>query len=426
MRLRLRVRLVVMTAVLSVLLLAGGGLLAQESEELAEQIEELEATTRAMRNLPELVDMERQFPTRDEMVVYLTELIGRDLDDETVWREMHFYVAFDFLPADTDLRQVYIDLYSAQVAGLYDSETQMMHVLLLSGKELGDSLPLLEQITYVHEYVHALQDQHFDLESLGIDVETDRDNIDALLGVLGLIEGDATFVMNQFTTELVQEDPLKAGLQIVFQGVEAGGLSFPAGTPDILEAELLYPYTAGAKFVGTLYKAGGWRRVDAAYTDQLPQSSEHILHPELYLSEESPLVVTLTDETALGDNWEPILDRTLGEFYLRQYLLTQLPRNEAKQAAAGWGGDRYHLYYNAETDQRAWVLKIVWDTTDDAEEFAEVYQTFSETRFPFEDLAGDCAVGDLDAMCTLTEGDTTIIAIAPDVDVARILFDAQR
>lgn len=426
MRLRLRLRFMLITVVLSLVLLSGGALIAQESPLLLEQLDELEAYTTAERNLSEVKDVEREFPTHDEMAVVVTDMVHQGLDDETITREMHFYVAFDFLPADMDLLKVYTDLYNAQVAGMYDSETETMYVLLISGEELGDSLPLLEQITYVHEYTHVLQDQHFDLDSLGIEVETDYDNIDPLLGVLALVEGDATFVMNQYMMDKSKEDPLKASLQILFQGMESGGLAFPPGTPEILQAELLYPYTAGAGFVGTLYQHGGWEKIDEAYAvGHRPLSSEQILHPESYLNGDIPLDVTLADVTTLSADWEPVINRTMGEFYLRQYLVTQLPFSVAKLAAAGWGGDRYRIYYNAGTGQHAWVMKIVWDTVNDADEFAAAYQTFSETRFPFADLVGDCAVGDLDAMCTLTEDDTTLIAVAPDVDMARGLLDSQ-
>ena len=91
------------------------------------------------------------------------------------------------LPADASLKDLDVQLLSSQVAGLYDPDTKTMDVVSKSG-QLGP----VEQITYAHEFDHALQDQNFGLDKLGLDDTSDSDRT---LARLSLPEGDATLLM---------------------------------------------------------------------------------------------------------------------------------------------------------------------------------------------------------------------------------------
>ncbi len=62
------------------------------------------------------------------------------------------------MPQGDSLRDLYIEMLTSQVAGLYDDTTKRMYVVTETG-EIGPA----EKITYAHEYTHALQDQAFDL-----------------------------------------------------------------------------------------------------------------------------------------------------------------------------------------------------------------------------------------------------------------------
>ena len=65
-----------------------------------------------------------------------------------------------------------------------------MNVILISGGVPEDSLPIAESVFYSHEYVHALQDQHFDLEAYQASI-VDLDNYDLAVAHQALVEGDA-------------------------------------------------------------------------------------------------------------------------------------------------------------------------------------------------------------------------------------------
>jgi hypothetical protein len=391
------------------------------SPALETQLEAIEAYTSELRELEELEPLIRQFPTRAQVIAYLQETFNADLPDEVAEREVQFYVAFDLLPEGTDLREIYLELLSSQVAGFYDPDTEEMNVVLINDDTPGDRLPLMEQIVYSHEYTHALQDQHFGLRELGFDAETQLANPDRVLGIQALIEGDATVVMTLFTQAVSAENPL-AALQLLAQGLQAGNLVLPDDTPEILVQELLFPYNNGMEFVLALFREGDWERVNQAYTD-LPQSSEQILHPERYLNGDVPQEVTLdNDMSALGEGWMLLHDRTMGEFYLREYLRTQLTGRDAGNAAAGWGGDRYHIYQNEATGQLAWVLRIAWDTPEDAAEFDAAYETFGNARFEDGLRDAPCWSDDDESLCYVMDDSTSVLTFAPTREMAMTLL----
>jgi len=390
------------------------------SPDLSQQLDGIEARTISLRGLAPLDSVSLFFPTRDELQQFLIETFESDFGPQIAEAQRLFYVAFDLLPPEFDLRASLLEFYGQQIGGFYDTEAQAMNVILLSGQQPGDSLPLLENIIYSHEFVHVLQDQHFDLDALlaGVDPHT---NGDAYLARLALIEGDATFVMNDYTVELVQEDPFGALLQIG-SNLTADNLTIPAGTPQILADELLMPYLAGESFVRYLFNSGGWDEVNFAYQNP-PQSTEHILHPERYVAGDNPIVLQLRDQSAnLPGAWQAVRGGVLGEFYLRAYLDTQLNNAEQIQSAAlGWGGDAFQIYQN-ESGELAWALQLAWDTAEDADEFVNTMAAFIGAQglsAVAEDLPANvkCFTGE-SAICLLDEDERILLSTAPTLAVA--------
>lgn len=426
-----RLRLILILT-LTVILLTVSAASAQDSTidpALNEQLDSLVAITERLRDLDTLEPVERAFPTRQETIDYLTDLYNSDLPAEEMERAQLLYVALDLLPEDIDLREVYLNLLGSQVAGFYDPDTRVMNVIPTIGDNVGEELSLTERIVFVHEYTHALQDQHFGLTML--DDERLQAAPDRSLAALALVEGDATATMQVYAQEIVMRNPA-AAFQLLAEGAMAGNLMLPEGVPPILVSELMFPYEAGLDFVVALYNDGGWARINAAY-DNLPQTTEQILHPEKYLTGEIGQTVAAPDLMP-GDGWNPVWDISLGEFYLAQYLHTQLPTTAANRAAAGWGGDRFQLYVDPETDARVWSLHISWDTPDDAAEFAEAFAQFGAEKFgsTAENACwsdGDGALCFIDAVANSTGADSTgsdnggsLIVSAPTLAMAQSLL----
>jgi hypothetical protein len=392
--------------------------------ELLEQMHTLEQVTENIRNLPATSEIDHRFPTREETIAYLRETYSREFPPEEFARLARFYIALGLLPAGTDLQEVFLRLLGSQVAGYYDPDTETMNVLPTTGDDPGSELSITEQVIYVHEFTHALQDMHFDLDSL-LEAPEIADHPDRSLAALSLVEGDASAAMTLYLQEVAARNPM-AALSLLVEGLQSGGLFLPEGIPQILVDELMFPYQDGMNFVIALSQDGGWERVNEAYANP-PTTTEQILHPEKYVTRETGQDVELVDASAaLGDGWLADWDTTLGEFYLRKHLDLHLSSSQAASAASGWGGDRFRVYYNADTGEIAWALRTAWDNNDAYREFIELYAIFATTWF--DDAASDasCWENETGALCMMqydAERDSLIV-FAPTLEQALALRDA--
>jgi hypothetical protein len=83
-----------------------------------------------------------------------------------------------------------------------------------------------------------------------------------------------------------------------------------------------------------------------------------------------------------------------------------------------------NLYYNTETDSRAWVIELVWDTPEDAAEFRTSYGDFLLARLPDSETVESCHQTAQETICLLGVDDTTvIISYAPDAALAQQLMN---
>jgi hypothetical protein len=153
-------------------------------------------------------------------------------------------------------------------------------------------------------------------------------------------------------------------------------LAAMAKIPPIMRETLEFPYTMGLLFAQGRFGEGDWAAVDALY-DRMPASTEQILHPEKYASNEVPIEVDLPDDlaTRLGEGWTVTLEDTFGELQTAIWLRESgVNRAEADAAAAGWGGDRLAVVAGP-NDTWALALKTEWDTEADASEFEAAAET---------------------------------------------------
>lgn len=335
-----------------------------EFDEIAREVSEL-------RGLEIRDDVEEDYLTREQLRARLEKQLTEEYKPADVEADERVLVAFGLAPESLDLRRLYVDLYTGQIAGLYDPEEDTMYVVNSS-----DELTALGELTYAHEVTHALQDQHFDLEKLA-DRADERDD-DAALAFQALVEGDASVL--QYRDYLLANPQLRQGLIEAIEEEQANA-QIPADVPPIIMETLTFPYEQGAIFVTSLLRGGnGWERVNAAYADP-PVSTEQIMHPEKYLgARDEPTAVELPDlAPALGSGWKELEENLFGEFQTRVLLEGQLGAGQAARAAVGWDGDRFALY--GKGDQAALAWETVWDSEADAREFAEALREYDEERF---------------------------------------------
>lgn len=270
------------------------------------------------------------------------------------------YKGLGLLPQDASLRDIYLELQGSQIIGYYDPSADALFLVSRTGA-LGPT----ERITYAHEFTHELQDRHFDLESLGLEEAVDQG--DKALAILGLVEGDAVSVQNTWMTGNLTTTELA---QIAREAADPELLAILVRTPAILLETSLFPYQAGAVFVGALLAEGGYAAVDAAYSDP-PSSTEQVIHPEKYLAGEGPVRVRIPSGLGnrFGKDWSLDAQDTLGELQLRVWLREGgLAGDVAREAAEGWGGDRLALIGGPGGIDLI-VVVSEWDTRADAVAF---------------------------------------------------------
>ncbi len=260
---------------------------------------------------------------------------------------------------DRSLEEVYLSALESQVLGFYRDTDEKLYIVSRSG-----GFGPLERYTASHELTHALQDQHFDLGSLGLDR---KDQGDRALAVRALVEGDASLVSTIWAQANLTLQDL---LQVAAMASDPAAQAVLDGLPAIMREQLLFPYVDGLAFVTRLQQGGGWDAVNGAYGD-LPASTEQILHPDKYLAGEKPIDVALPDGLAgrLGPGWSKAAEDTLGELQLRVWLQAPGSTVDPKVSASDWGGDRVGLYRGPDG---AWaiVLATAWDTAEASDRFA--------------------------------------------------------
>ncbi len=398
-----------------------------EPQEVAIQLQDTEARNAAIRaeveaNVIELRGLSLLSPitptllTRDELRDRLAAENAAEVTPDEARADTLELSAFDFIEPDYDLYGALLGLRSEGVLGFYDPEAAEFVVV-----NDGALLDAPAQWTHAHEFVHALQDQHYDLDAL----TDDSVDSEARAAVRALAEGEAELVQFLYLT---QGDYFsEAEVNEILADMQQSDATLPEDVPPILLSNLAFPYDSGSRFVERLYRAGGFEAIDAAWANP-PRSTEQILHPDRYLAGDAPELVSLAPLTdTLGAGWQQVASDIMGEFFLREYLDQQLPATAAERAAMGWGGDRYAVYWNEATGGLVLALHLVWDTATDAAEFADAYADYPRGLLGVEPQAqpdGSTCWLRGEAICFLqAEGESWIVR-APDVDTAGAVLAA--
>lgn len=334
--------------------------------------------------------------------------------DETLLRRI------GFLPADFDLLQAMEDLAGLGVAGYYRPEQGDIAIVDSDG-----ALDAYAPWTIAHEYVHALQDQHFDIES-ALD---DAPRGDAETAVGALIEGDATLLM----MGLAMRDAVSGSVP----PDPAGQAALETGTSDLdvfppaLARELIFPYLDGLYFAQRLWGRGGWSAVDDAWAGP-PVSTEQVMHPERY-PDELPVTIRLPElAERLGRGWMTGPRSTMGELRLSILVAGDAPhdipllpltgiRLPHAEAADGWAGDRIATL---DGPRGAWavVWQTAWDSPADAAEFASAARAampgWADVHSVHEGISVDPVVAGGEAvLLLLADRPTTLRAVQRELEL---------
>ncbi len=335
--------------------------------ELREEIGRLITVTEELRELAFLRPPSIVVVSAEELEIRVRESIEEDIEDLPA--DEALFKLLGLIDAETDLLQLYLDLYGEQVAGYYDGENGELVV------PIGDSFSELQKATLVHELVHALTDQRFGFNDAYRRL-IDEQRFDEAVAFLAVIEGDATW------TEIlyIQQLGLRAQQALLqeYYGVDS---SVFESAPGFLQDSLAFPYVAGMAFVERAFEIGGFDEVNRLYVEP-PRSTEQIIDPRAY-QRDMPIHVQVVEPVLPG--YDAVYRSTWGEFGFT--LMFDHALGGAPEATDGWGGDAYVQWFNG-TDA-ALLIEYVGDRPQDAEEMRAALVTYVTVAM---------AVGEAEAM----------------------------
>lgn len=314
--------------------------------------------------LPELVS----FVERERGLRFLEEVDVELLDDEEFEARLGspdekardeiedteaILLAMGLIRPGVDLLATVDEFAGQAVLGFYDAESGELVVR-------GAAATPLARTTVVHELVHALEDQHFDLQRPDLGDQ-------ASAGLQALAEGSAIVVEEAYI------DSLSAAERRSAEGAELEvGRGVVPNVPEVVQIAFGFPYSFGPDLVRAVLAAGGQPRLDRAF-ERPPLSTEHVLDPARYLRGDDPRTVRAprADRPSFDDG-------EIGELYLLLMLRAELTDREARDAAQGWGGDRYVAWRDgASTCVR---MSFVMDTPRDTDELEAALAKWAAER----------------------------------------------
>jgi hypothetical protein len=386
---------------------------------LSEEVSALKKALVKIRNLEFKQDIKVGVQSKEELKRRMLKDFDEEKPDEELEKIKKALIKFGLIPPQLELGKFMIELLTEQIGGFYDSKTKELNLVMEppGGKTPPETIELERnlgiswtKIATIHELTHALQDQHFDLLSLPMD---DPDNDDLATAVKSVVEGEACYTMydyplSRFGLELALMPDFTKGME----SIPLGDSGLIDRAPRYIREGLLFPYTEGLSFIRAVKSEGGWPGVNKLYED-LPASTEQILHPRKWLGPERdfPVKITLPDLTPLiiTATWTHLLTNVMGELNVGIIFKEFLPNRRPKRIAAGWDGDQFIVFEQTAsipapvtesdpdmgsfpkllappTKPLLMIWYTTWDRERDTDEFFESYRQIIDKKYPLAKL----------------------------------------
>ena len=343
-------------------------------------VEKLRPYVAKVRGLAWKHDVPAAVLKRDELETFFREKLAQEMPKEKLELFTRLARRSNMIKPTEDPVELQLMMFKEMVAGFYDPDTKRFYVI--EGLKGEGMMP-----TIAHELVHALDDQHFDLEK---QEKPYRDNDpDRSFAIRCIWEGVAEWVRRDFEDK--HPEASQAAMRQQAENTtmaEAQARILFNQVPAHLVVPTLLHYRIGPNFVTSAVKAdlpGGTQRIMA----DPPTTQEQVIHPYKWLGEKRDYprkVVWGGDfEAAAGSGWKKVHETTIGELDFAVGLDYFLGDNEgrltmasmataeyvaevASRAARGWDGAKA-LFLEDEAKQNiVYAQAMAFDSERDAEE----------------------------------------------------------
>lgn len=360
-----RIRLRLLTLIICAFFLLPSAIDAQEQD-----IEVLKQKIIATGKLPFKKEVSLRFMDKPRMKKYLADYFDRKYSDQLAGKEALFMKLMGFVIHKPDVKNIRKRIHLSNVAGGYNPETKELLAL-----NQYRSANYIHAMMLIHELRHALQDQHFNLNSPAFK-STYSDFDDRRLAVLAAVEGDATLLMvlcSEMNPDVLTASP---DADALFSLSPVAKNSVLYNEPPIFRHQLQMPYLHGLRFVTAVFKKKKWKGVNRILKNP-PDSSEQVLHPEKYLKREKPIAVAIQ---YTPQDYRLYHSGVIGE-YLLNVLVTPKDSYVNRDYAQGWGGDTFHIYTRPDSGNYFLAWECMWDKYTFCASFYEDLKRFLEKQY---------------------------------------------
>lgn len=291
------------------------------------------------------------------------EEVTKEITDDEVARYRTVWGRLGFVPTDFDLRAAsQVDV--TQIGAFYEP-TDGGRITRFDDQD--------HPALMVHELVHALQDQHFDLGAL----DDSAKSTDEWIALRALVEGDARVAETRYLIESAGRDALAEAPAAITTGharEEAERFLAVEGTTALLSAYAAFCYSWGsvvvAKAIGLQQIPPRWETTgaDALFRGNAPRSTEAVMRTSLGIEVDPIVDVGLASLPApIAEKYEVREVDRLGGWL--SWILLREAGELRSEIAMDWDGDQ--LVVLGPRDPAQPPSAVVWTTAWDNEFVAE-------------------------------------------------------
>lgn len=306
--------------------------------------------------------VKKALTSKKEVITYVKAQIKKQYKNDEFLTEEVMIKLLKIFPWKTDYKETLLKLLEGQVGGYFNPETNTMYLADWLGS-------MVQEITLAHELFHAVQHQNFGILKY---LKMDNGNSDAKTAASAILEGEATGIMLDYMT--VMKGGNKNASFVTMPGLTnmmKTQLESAMGSQNIPKPmlyTLVFPYIKGMIFVKHMVQTSGWEGMNKVYK-RFPKSTEQLLHPEKYIADEKPVVVSIKDPKKLLPEVKLLGQNTLGEGTFNILFESDESKATAPEHAMGWGGDRIYAFQQGK--QYFGIFKAVWDDQSQGKQFAQ-------------------------------------------------------
>ena len=301
--------------------------------------------------------------SKSELDRYLNKKVASELKPAELRAEQVTLRALGFVDDSFDLKQSVLEVLNEQAAAFYDTSKKRLYVMESSAGQTS---------ILVHELSHALADQYFPLERF---IKHAGKSDDSHMARMAVMEGQATWLMSEWQASLNGQTLVGRPEMVTLMSKPApmGSGEFPAleKAPLYLQETLLFPYTRGLAFQHAVIEKLGQAGYSEVFANP-PQTTQQILHPELYFSHRGTEVIELPPVT-IAQGFKQLAEGHLGELD-HQILLRQFQVTNWEAIAEAWRGGTYKVWENRKSKRTLLLYASIWESEGAADRFLDVYR----------------------------------------------------